>query len=441
MDERPLPVSCNNLAINLAGLLGLLLCCTWIYVDQSIPTTVATLLCLMATALPIVVLELLFSRTYQRPSTGLDLSRPRRLDTGRITVKLVGLCATLAILALLYWLFPHYEEKFYNRFHNLIGYVLPFLPLLIVASIPYFVFVDRRMIDPKDGYWFAGLAVLGRWREVDPLILKQYVLGWLVKGFFVPIMFCYMAKSIGHLRSADLATLWQYPEYYSFFYSFIFLIDLAFTNIGYLLTFRLFDSHMRTTDPTLRGWFVTLICYYPIWGFFYSKYFPYDDGVFWGGWFADMPHLRVAWGILILIIVGFHVFGTVHFGIRFSNLTNRGILTNGLFRFTKHPQYVTKNISWWLISVPFLSLGSPVDAGKHCLMLLMVNFIYFQRARTEERHLSMDPVYVRYALAMNERSIFRGIARRFPYLVYRPPEESRDRVEYGRRFFSRRRRA
>ena len=102
--------------------------------------------------MPIVVLELLFSRTYQRPSTGLDFSRPRRLDAGRITVKLVGLCATLAILGFLYWLFPEYDEKFYSRFRNLIGYALPFLPLLIVASIPYFVFVDRRMIDPKDGY-------------------------------------------------------------------------------------------------------------------------------------------------------------------------------------------------------------------------------------------------------------------------------------------------
>ena len=148
-----------------------------------------------------------------------------------------------------------------------------------------------------------------------------------------------------------------------------------------------------------------------------------------------MPHLRVAWGILILIVVGFYVFGTVHFGIRFSNLTNHGILTNGLFRFTKHPQYVTKNISWWLISIPFLSLWSVEEAVKHSLMLLMVNFIYFQRARTEERHLSMDPVYVRYALAMNERSIFRGLARIFPFLVYRPPEESREQVAYRMRFF------
>jgi hypothetical protein len=47
-----------------------------------------------------------------------------------------------------------------------------------------------------------------------------------------------------------------------------------------------------------------------------------------------------------------------------------------------------------------------------------VNVIYYLRARTEERHLSWDPVYRQYATLMNERSLFRGLARWLPFLRY-----------------------
>ena len=62
------------------------------------------------------------------------------------------------------------------------------------------------------------------------------------------------------------------------------------------------------------------------------------------------------------------------FGIRFSNLTHRGIITSGPYRFTKHPAYVAKNISWWLISIPFLPAdGSPFTALQLCLGLAGIN--------------------------------------------------------------------
>jgi steroid 5-alpha reductase family enzyme len=108
----------------------------------------------------------------------------------------------------------------------------------------------------------------------------------------------------------------------------------------------------------------------------------------------------------------------VTFGLRFSNLTHRGILTNGLYRYCKHPAYVSKNISWWLIAVPFIAEGGVLDALRDCLLLFGVNVIYYLRARTEERHLSWDPVYRQYATLMNERSLFRGLARWLPFLRY-----------------------
>ena len=123
----------------------------------------------------------------------------------------------------------------------------------------------------------------------------------------------------------------------------------------------------------------------------------------------------------ILALLAVYVPATVPFGLRFSNLTHRGILTNGPYRFTKHPAYVSKSVLWWLEYIPFIPSQGAAEALRYCVMLVGVNVLYDLRARTEERHLSRDPAYAAYALAMNERSLFRGAARWVPFLRYRPP--------------------
>jgi len=61
---------------------------------------------------------------------------------------------------------------------------------------------------------------------------------------------------------------------------------------------------------------------------------------------------------------------------------------------------LSKNASWWLLSIPSLSTASTSNAIRLCLMLLCLNAIYYLRAKTEERHLSWDPVYRDYATWM-----------------------------------------
>ena len=123
---------------------------------------------------------------------------------------------------------------------------------------------------------------------------------------------------------------------------------------------------------------------------------------------------------MILILIGIYVWATIPFGIRFSNLTNRGIFTNGPYRYTKHPAYVSKNISWWLISMPYYSLDGTPEAIRHCLLLLCVNLIYFLRARTEERHLSKDPDYIAYAEYIEKHGIFSWLGWLIPILKFKP---------------------
>ncbi len=52
--------------------------------------------------------------------------------------------------------------------------------------------------------------------------------------------------------------------------------------------------------------------------------------------------------------------------------------------------------------MPFLSMNGAADALRLSLLLLCVNAIYYWRAKTEERHLSADPVYREYAEWISE---------------------------------------
>ena len=148
------------------------------------------------------------------------------------------------------------------------------------------------------------------------------------------------------------------------------------------------------------GWVVALACYEPFFSMVTRSYLPYEQGgVAWGDWLWNKPTAYGAWGTGILLLLGVYLWATVAFGARFSNLTHRGIITDGPYRWTKHPAYISKNLAWWMISVPFIAGPgtSAADTVRHCLMLLGVNAIYLLRAKTEERHLRLDPTYVAYA--------------------------------------------
>jgi hypothetical protein len=373
---------------------------------------------LAATALPIIILEFIFLRTYKNPSTGLDFSAKHQWDVGRILVKLVGFYATLGMAAMVYWLFPEYRRSNYVPFFDFAKMLLPWLA---GAAIPYFIIIDYFMVQPRDGYWQMGMLVLGQLGKINRKKLSQHVLGWMVKIFFLPLMFISTVLNVDFIKNYDYATIFDsYARFHHFSYNFMYVVDVLFITCGYILTIRLFDSHIQTTEPTFLGWFVALECYEPFWAFSGTLYFNYSHTMKWEHWFGGHPTIYALWGIGILFMVFVYVYASIPFGIRFSNLTNRGILTNGPYRFCKHPAYVSKNLSWWMISMPFMFNGLPGESIRLSLLLLGVNFIYFMRARTEERHLSQDPNYVEYATIMNNRSVFAWVGKLLPVLQYRP---------------------
>jgi hypothetical protein len=415
-----LPESCTSLSVNLVAFGCFLIAAMVVRRWGSLSTVDAALVMLLALAIPLVLLELLGRRIYRRHAAAIDFRRQADIDWQRVAFKLVGYYLTLGIIALLYWLVPVYRADFYRPFWELLEVMLPWF---LLGAIPYFIWLDRYMINPRDGYWQCGAMLLKPWREVDHARLGQYALAWLVKAFFLPLMFGLFCSGVEYFRNADMVRVFTEPDYgYGVLWEFFYVIDLVFVIVGYTLTVRLLDTHIRSTEPTLSGWVVALLCYEPFWGLTYGSYVAYNlDGFSWGHWLTDSPLFYAIWGSSILLITAMYASTSVAFGMRFSNLTHRGIITNGLYRYCKHPAYVAKNLSWWLISIPFITDSGMADALRDSLLLLMVNLIYFARARTEERHLSWDPVYVQYATVMNRRSVFSGLARWLPFLQYRPP--------------------
>jgi protein-S-isoprenylcysteine O-methyltransferase Ste14 len=421
---RP-PASATSGLCSLIGLAGFIGCMAY-FPSSGLSNVHRAIIAIAATALPMLIYDVLVTKVHRRPSTGLDWSgkaQPSAPDPLRCTIKLLGFAATLALIGFAYWVFPEYRKPMYQPFWQILRQWLPFI---LGAAIPYFVLIDGRMVEPRDGYWHAGMAVIGRFDRVDPKILGQYALGWLVKGYFLPLMLVFLVENMDDVMRQDLVQKGDqsFLALYRFGWTYAFAVDVIFATIGYIMTLRLFDSHIRSTEPTTLGWLVALICYPPFFPTMYDNYVPYDPGIGWGPWLSSQPVLQVAWGTTILALVFIYAWASMIFGYRFSNLTHRGILTSGAYRLTKHPAYVSKNLSWWLVSIPFISHVGAGDALRHCAMLLCINAIYFLRARTEERHLSADPTYVAYGLWMNEHSLFSGLGRLVPSLRYVPPAKS-----------------
>lgn len=403
------PPSATHGAVGAIGLVSFLFALAILHISHPFGNNMvwSALFVMVSTAGGIFIVYLGWLRVHQRPSTGMDFghddpSWPRSL------VKYAGFAGSLFFVGLLYWLFPEYHGAFYDRFYDLLKIIVP---LALILGLPYLYLVDRHMPEPHDGTWQMGMLVLIQWQAIDYRKLGQHLLGWLIKGFFLPLMFVAMCDGLNKFLTSDIGNMTTFKAWFDFLYDFLYFIDVGWVSMGYLMTFRLTDTHIRSAEPTMLGWAAALVCYEPFWSLFGRQYLAYDAGITWGQWLWNSPVAYCLWGGMILALVMIYVWATVIFGARFSNLTHRGIITNGPYRWTKHPAYIAKNLTWWLISVPFLSQGAPDEAFRHCLLLLGLNGIYLLRAKTEEWHLSRDPDYVCYAQWIEQHGLFHFIRR------------------------------
>jgi protein-S-isoprenylcysteine O-methyltransferase Ste14 len=422
-----LPPSATHFGLNLIGLAIVL---TTIYVLRVLHTDVgvAVFVLTMATAIPIILLDVIFLKVHRRESTGIDWDKPFEFDLPRLATKLLGLAFTLSLIGVAYWAFNEYSflrvtsGSFYDPFYFSLR---RFGPILCLAAVVYFLLVDGQMREPRDAYWQLGRVVLGHPSDAKRFDVANHFRGWLVKGFFFPLMLVWLTGNVKDMVNTKFEGFaYTNLALYHYFNTFFYGIDLLYCVVGYALSLRIIDTHLRTAEPTMFGWAVALFCYQPFFSLFERSYVAYGTGYEFDAWLYPHFTIRWIWAGAILLLVGIYGSATIIFGLRFSNLTHRGILTNGPYRFTKHPAYISKNLSWWLVSCVFVPRLGAAETFRHCLLLGCVNMIYFLRAKTEERHLSRDPTYVAYAMWMNEHGMLAFLGRWFPLLRYKPPAEA-----------------
>ena len=360
--------------------------------------------------------------------------------------------ATLAVLGIIYLNHPYYRSDTFIPWRSFYPMVLGFwaflgLPYCYVTLKRY----EQPGADKKSpngtyrSFWTNDGALLltviyrvfwgkRKFKIFRHRRLKNTVLSAVVKGFFTPLMIGFVSGHLtsvanaiakkkgvptlpmlhsknvtydglmlwgGQVKRGLLAIIPSGDDIGAFFhsasytlpnvkwgvdltYDMVFIVDCGFALVGYALESRWFGNKTKSVEPTGLGWAVAIFCYPPF-NNILGTYLPFGGGA---------KHIESeAWLVgLKGITVGFFIiyaWATVSFGAKFSNLTNRGIITRGPYRWIRHPAYTCKCIAWWLEQLPTLS-------AQTALALIGLCGVYAMRAWTEERHLSMDPEYRAY---------------------------------------------
>ena len=391
----PRPRSAVGHGVGVAGLVGLT---GWIVVARTfgMDGPYAALVGVLACGLPMVAWSLAVDKVHRRASTGIDWAHPRpwRESVDTSLVKLAGLWATWGAIALVYATFRFYWDGPYTFAMWVLASAAP---VLFAASIPYVLWLDRYLVEPRDGAWALGAWLIGA-APLDREAVAAHARSWAVKGFFLAFMIAIVPGGFGDFVRADLSRALGDPvSLANWLITLMFVVDVAFACVGYLLTMRPLDAHIRSANPHAAAWTAALLCYPPFIMMDDGRPFDYRPGTAeWSHWFAGHPWLLAAIGAPLVVLTAVYAWATVAFGLRFSNLTHRGVLTHGPYAWSRHPAYLSKNLFWWISTVPVLSTGSMVDAARATILLGCVSGIYYWRAKTEERHLSADPAYRAY---------------------------------------------
>ncbi|MHB8419504.1 MAG: methyltransferase family protein [Myxococcales bacterium] len=308
--------------------------------------------------------------------------------------------------------------------------------LFTVGGLPYCVLTVRRRSRLREDRSDPGLVLIllgrraasGGLRELWRLLVRRRVrvvlLDLLVKLFWAPLMVTFIYSECGAFHDglrgsvpifgrAGLVGGLDYlgsafvggpgepflDATYRMLYHALFVIDCTLALLGYVTSSRWLGTKSKSVELTAFGWGVALVCYPPF-NSLTGTILPYDVNPNPRPyWILSTLGVHHAFMAVTLLLFSIYVWATVAFGLRFSNLTHRGILNTGPYRYIRHPAYATKNLAWWAESLA--KFGSPWQF----VYLAGLNCVYVLRALTEERHLMQHEDYRRYAKQVRWRFI------------------------------------
>jgi protein-S-isoprenylcysteine O-methyltransferase Ste14 len=323
---------------------------------------------------------------------------------------------------LFFYLLVQYHEYFLHNslfkptqeFFNYLLYIF------LIFGVPYIYLTLKYRGDSRYEFGdYAILTIIGVKSLYKSIVNKSYSrnfhhnrrvkkvwLLYLVNFFFLTLMarfiiteFHGFEKEIFVLISNEYDTLnWymQFKTWFLVFFHLIFTVDVSIAIIGYSFASRWLNNRTKSVDDTLGGWIIALMCYPPI-NSVTSQFISYH-GLSTHQIITNEYALTL---ILSLVIIFFtiYVWSTVALGFKFSNLTNRGVVDIGPYKYVRHPAYTSKNLSWWLDNTFIFTNIWAIVA------MIMWNAIYITRALTEERHLQKDKEYIEYCKKVKYRFI------------------------------------
>ena len=269
------PESDVSAKVGLAGLAGLfvwiLVCRNWAGIadyfalpgpHEPLSGPYAALAALLFSGIPMVLVSVLVEKVHLRASTGIDWSAPRKLgDVVDVSItKLAGLWATWALIAFLYCIARWYWRGQYLFAMEVLGTAA--VPLFLL-SIPYVLWLDRVLVNPRDGAWHFGAMLIGR-EPYDPEAVKHHLRSWAVKGFFCAFMISILPPGFAAIVSLDLSAVAHNPvALATWLTELLFVIDVQIAMVGYLVTMKPLDAQIRSANPYLGAWLAALMCYPP----------------------------------------------------------------------------------------------------------------------------------------------------------------------------------
>jgi len=277
----------------------------------------------------------------------------------------------------------------------------------IVLLIPFYLFYkDQSKARIIIGFIYTYLQKRRKIKAHE----KTAVLAWIVKAFFAPLMIFWLTEHIFNLLnniynsytwiellSTNFLLFFNSHFFWLAFTTILFFDVLLFT-LGYLIEMPLLKNKIKSVEPTMTWWVVALICYPPfnsgtsdiIW--WYSSEFPQFGN----------PSIHLTMNIAILILMWIYSRASISLWFKASNLTNRWIVRKWPYKIIRHPAYICKNLSWWIGWLPIIIISLINIKESYIILILSIaslsawTLIYYLRAITEERHLSLDPDYIKY---------------------------------------------
>lgn len=265
---------------------------------------------------------------------------------------------------------------------------------------PLYFFDQRDRFTLKNDKYQALLVFvfqfLLRYRGIrvnwSPLV-RLGLLTVLLKLFFIPYIVTWFAGNLSNLWQAMHPIQWNFRSINHLLIEGFLFTDVAIFGFGYFIESNRLGSEIKSVDPTWIGWLACLWCYPPFNSF---SFLPFDVALF-PIKIETSDIARVCFNILESVLWGIFAWSSLALGFKASNLTARGIVHHGPYRWVRHPAYAAKLGVWWIQGVIF---------GEFTIgILLAFTVIYGLRAWTEERHLSSVDNYLDYCQDVHWRFI------------------------------------